>query len=400
MKKNIIFTIIITALLTCLITNTVRDIMFVQSHDGLLEKVQKVADIIDTHSIYETDSSKMSDMASEAIAFSMNDPYTRYYSKQAFSDKLIDMNSSYLGIGVTLSVDPEADKLVIMDVSAGQSAHNHGVMKGDFLLAVNGTPYSSEQLDEAAAAVRGSGPEALEGSTVTLTLERNGETIDITVTREIILKNTVSSKLLDNGIGYINITQFSPKDPDLKDSTDTSEDFNNQLDSLEAQGITSLIIDLRDNPGGELDTVLNIADRLLPSGIIMYTENKKGARQNYTSDEKSTDLPIVVLINEESASASEVLSGALKDSGKATLVGEKSFGKGVVQVVIPLSDGSGVTVTTEKYFTPSGTCIHGTGIEPHIVVPFETNKLLSDLTYEEDIQLQKAVEVLLSNQQS
>ena len=155
-----------------------------------------------------------------------------------------------------------------------------------------------------------------------------------------------------------------------------------------------LIIDLRNNPGGSLTVVNKIADELLPEGIITYTEDKKGSRTDYSSKEGELYIPIAVLVNGNSASASEVLTGALKDYKKATIIGEKTFGKGIVQSVIPLGDGSGISVTTAKYFSPNGVCIHGVGIEPDIVVEMDNNKQISDLSYEEDIQLKKAVEVL------
>lgn len=394
LKKNTFLIIIITALLTCLITNTFRDIMYKRNNSLVSQKTKTVLEKLNTHSIYNYDEEKAADMAATGIALSIDDPYTNYYSKDEFSNLKNNIQNSYVGIGITLSVDKETNKLIVVSVVENQSAQRHGILAKDYIVAVDGVPYSGEQMNDAVSVIKGLHLKKTEGTTVTLTIERNDVKSDFTIPREVISINTVSSKILSDNIGYIRITQFNSKNPFINDSKDTYDEFTEHLNSLQSQNISSLIIDLRNNPGGDLEVVTKIADTLLPEGIITYTEDKNGKRTNFESDSNDFALPIAILVNNSSASASEVLSGALKSYNKATLIGEKTFGKGVVQTVLPLSDGSGMTVTSAKYYTPSGECIHEKGIEPDITIPFETEKAISDLTTEEDIQLQKAMEIL------
>ena len=347
-SKNILFAVILTALITCLVTNTVRDAMNTQAHEGFDRKVQTVADVISNYSIYEADEKKMADSAAKAVAYSINDPYTNYYSKEEYEDLMGEIQNSYMGIGLIISVDTEADKLIVVSPIEGQAAEKSGILAGDYITVVDGVKYSGAQMDEAVAVMKGSNLKNVEGTSVTLTVERNGSAFDVTIPRGIINRESVSYKVLDNNIGYIRITQFNSKNKAIADSKDTYDEFAEKMELLQKENITSLILDLRNNPGGDLDVVTKIADYLLPSGIITYTEDKNGKRQYYESKESSVDIPMVVLVNEGSASASEVLSGALKDYEKATLVGEKTFGKGVVQTVIPLYDGSGITVTSAR----------------------------------------------------
>ena len=396
MKKNTFLTILITALTTCLITNTVRDILYVKNSPVVTQKINTVLNNIEKYSIYDYDENKAADLAATGIAASLEDPYTSYYSRDDFNNLMNNIQSTYMGIGITLGIDEATNKLHIISVVENQTAHKHGLLAGDFILSVDGVEYRGDRLSDASNAIKGIHLDNIEGTAVTLTIERNGEIFDLTVPRGLITVDSVSSKLLDNDIGYVKITQFNSKSHENPDSKDTYNEFVDHMTFLQKNNIRSLIIDLRNNPGGDLDVVTNIADYLLPDCIITYTEDKNGKRTDYNSDENAVSLPIVVLVNNNSASASEVLSGALKDYNKATLIGEKTFGKGVVQTVVPLYDGSGMTITSARYFTPSGECIHEKGIEPNITVPLNTDKPLSELTTEEDLQLQKAIEVLSS----
>ncbi len=198
--------------------------------------------------------------------------------------------------------------------------------------------------------------------------------------------------MLEDGIGYLRITGFESKTDN--NSQDTYDAFIEHISALKTAGMEKLVIDLRDNPGGDLNVVCKIADEFLPKGIITYTEDKNGKRSTIYSDDKAVDIPIVILVNGGSASASEVLTGALKDYEKATVIGTKTYGKGIVQTVYPFSDGSGMSITTAKYYTPGGTCIHKIGIEPDITVELNTDKAISELEVNEDTQLLKAIEVL------
>ncbi|MBR5809241.1 MAG: S41 family peptidase, partial [Clostridia bacterium] len=215
---------------------------------------------------------------------------------------------------------------------------------------------------------------------------------EVTITREKVTKKSVESKMLQDNIGYIKITGFEGKLK--KTEEDTYDEFVEHLLALKSAGMEKMIIDLRDNPGGDLRVVCNIADALLPKGVITYTEDKYGKQEFIYSDEDQLDIPVAVIVNGGSASASEVLTGALKDHKKATVIGTKTYGKGIVQGVFPFSDGSGMSITTARYFSPSGVCIHGIGIEPDINVELNTTKALSELSINEDTQLKKAIDIL------
>lgn len=391
-KKNTVILIIVTALATCLVTNTIKDINHSKAHGGLYKKISSISDILENYSIYDMNTKEMSDMAAKAIAESVDDVYTNYYTTEEFTQLNSQLSNGYRGIGITLGADLETNKLKIISVTPGQPAEKSGLLPGDYILAAEGKNYSAAEMNEAVYIIKGGHLSTSTPPPVKLTIERNGTTFDVDVSREVINMPTVYSNKFEDHIGYIRITQFNHKNPEFSDSKDTFTEFTEHLNGL--SGIDSLIIDLRDNPGGDLDIVTKIADHILPKGTITYTEDKNGKKQYYDSDEKDVNLPMVVLINENSASASEVLCGALKDYKKATIVGEKSYGKGVVQTVIPLYDGSGLTITSAKYYTPSGECIHEKGIEPDVSVVLNNEKSVSSLEYQEDLQLQKAVEIL------
>ncbi len=388
MNKTIA-TIITTALVTCLVTNTVRDIQYTTAHGGTDRKISAVLDAVDNFSIYDVEGEKEGDAAAYAIIESLGDEYSSYYSKEEYASMLDELSNSYVGIGVTVAADKEAEKVRVVSVAEGQIAEQMGIVSGDYIVAVEGRRYNDSELQELVNAIKGENR-----TSVGITFERNGEEFSLTMPRETINVETVSSRVIEEDIGYIKINQFSGKNDSVEGAKDTFDYFKESIESLQEQNITSLIIDLRNNPGGNLEIVTKIADYLMPNGVITYTEDKKGERSYYESDDEALNLPMAVLINRASASASEVLSGALRDYNLATLVGEKTFGKGVVQSVLPLYDGSGVIITSSRYFTPSGECIHEKGIEPDIPVSLDTDTPISKLSYDEDLQLKKAVEVL------
>ncbi|MBR4173126.1 MAG: S41 family peptidase, partial [Clostridia bacterium] len=336
----------------------------------------------------EADEDTMTDYALIGLTAAVGDPYTSYYPKDEFDSYKDNVSASYVGIGATLGADMESNKLVVISPMEDSPAEKAGLKSGDIIETIDGTPYTAAQLSEAATYLK-SGEE---GTSVVLEVERDGKEIEITITRAKIVKISVKSKMLGNNIGYIRITGF---ERDIKgESKNTYEEFCEHLDALKTAGMTALVIDLRDNPGGDFELVCAIADKLLPEGLITYTEDKNGKREDIMSDKESLNMPMAVLINGGSASASEVLTGALKDNEKATVIGTKSYGKGIVQSVFSFTDGSGMSVTTAKYFTPSGVCIHGIGIEPDIEVAQDSKKAISELTLAEDAQLKKALETL------
>ena len=393
-SKKTIKIIAITAVVTCLLTNTVRDIMYVNNNGVVNNKVKKVADIINTYGLFDIDEEKMADYAATGLAVSVDDHYTNYYNKEEFASFNTSLSNSFYGIGIVISVDTTTNKLIVVSPIEGGPSANAGIMPGDYIVAVDGVEYSGNQMNEAVSLMRGDSLEDKKGTQVTVTVERAGIRNDYVITRDIVRINSVNSKMVDDEIGYVRITAFNAVDDKSDGSQDTYDEFIAAIDSLKAEGMKKLVIDLRNNPGGSLSVVNKIADELLPAGIITYTETKTGKREEYTSSAGELGIPMTVLVNGGSASASEVLTGALKDYKKATVIGTKTFGKGVVQTVIPLGDGSGISLTTSKYYSPSGVCIHGIGIEPDIVVEADETKQISDLSVDEDIQLQKAIEVL------
>lgn len=394
-KNKIVAAVAITAASTAILTCAVKD---VQSYMGwgigenskIVSKIGKINNYLDSSYIYDYDKDKMSEMAVTGYVEGLDEPYTHYYSPDEFKRYQEALEESYVGIGAVISVN-DNDEMIIISTYEDSGSYEAGILPGDILLAVDGETYSGDKMEEAVARIR----KGKEGSTVTLTLKRNNETFDKTVERKRVTTNSVKSEMLDGDIGYIKISAFNTAESG--NDVDTYTEFKENVEKLQNDGMKKMIIDLRDNPGGALDVVCNIADMILPEGIITYMEYKDGSRQDYKSDANELDLPIAVLINGNSASASEVLTGALKDYKKATVIGTKSYGKGVVQSVIPFSDGSGMSLTIARYFSPNGVCIHGEGIEPdiNIEMPEEfKDKYASQIDHADDVQLKKAEEVL------
>ena len=258
----------------------------------------------------------------------------------------------------------------VMEDSPGQKA---GLAEGDQIVAVDGTPVTEWPFDQVAAHVRGEA-----GTNVTLTILRDGQQQDFTVTRDNIKLKTVGHEMMDDGIGYIQIASFSE---------DTAKEFTDAYTDLQNNGMKGLVIDLRNDPGGLLTACVNIAKQIVPKGTIVSITTKDGSTETYTSDLSETKYPIAVLINKNSASASEILAGALQDTKAATIVGTTSYGKGSVQTILPMSGEDAVKLTIAKYYTPSGRSIDGTGITPDVQVDMDENAT-------EDVQLNKAIEVL------
>ena len=309
---------------------------------------------------------------------SLGDVYSCYYTPEEYKILEEQTQGVYYGIGAYVSQDVETGFCAISGVIKNSPAEEAGLMEGDIIYKVDGEDMTGLELDEVVSNIRGE-----EGSEVTLTLVRDGKNMEVTLTRARVNTPTVDSEMLQDGIGYLQITEFDDV---------TTEQFNENMAQLKADGMKGLIIDLRGNPGGNVTTVCAIAEQLLPEGLIFYMKDKDGNKTEYKCDGADFDLPLVVLVNEYSASAAEILSGAVKDAGIGKLVGKKTFGKGIVQNVIPLEDGSAIKITVANYYTRGGNDIHLKGIEPDVEAELDTDAYLEDRT---DTQLDKAIEVLI-----
>ena len=391
-KKKIILTAIISAIATTAVLGAVGYAVIYKTTaiDKFEKKISMINSYLESAYIYEYDENEMMESAISGYVDGLDEKYTAYYTPEQFKSYNESLQESYVGIGVVISRN-EYDQIEVISPFEGSSAYEAGVRPGDILVKVEGEEFLGDRMEEAVAKIKG----GEEGTTVNVTFARDGEIIDMTIERRRVSSESVKSEMLSKDIGYMRISAFNTSDEGTDEDTYTS--FMEHYESLTSLGMKKMVIDLRDNPGGALDVVCNIADAILPEGLITYVEYKDGSRENLNSDAESLDVPIAILINENSASASEVLTGALKDYGKATVIGKTSYGKGVVQSVIPFRDGSGMSLTIARYYSPNGVCIHGTGIEPDIEVDMPEefkNEYASNVEHSKDAQLQKAIEVL------
>lgn len=347
-------------------------------------KMNVLKQIIDKYYLEDVKESDLVDGIYKGLVNGLGDPYSVYYTKDEFKSLMESTNGVYCGIGVTVSQDPNTGIITLVKPFENSPGLKAGILPGDILYKVNETEVTGMELSSVVAMIKGE-----EGTTVNLTIVRKGESdqIELTVERQQIEIPTISYEVLQDNIGYIYISEFD---------TVTQPQFISALEDLNNQGIKGLVVDVRDNPGGNLDVVKNILDQILPEGMIVYTEDKYGKRDEYKSDEEHKfTKPLAVLINGNSASASEIFAGAIKDYGIGTLVGTKSFGKGIVQRLIELGDGTAMKLTISKYYTPKGYNIHKIGIEPDVVVELEDSlKAQAVITHEQDNQLQKAIEII------
>jgi carboxyl-terminal processing protease len=347
------------------------------------KKVRKIISYLDKYYVEDLNLENMEEGIYKGLVEGVGDRYTSYMTKKEFEDFRTSTAGRYAGIGVVVGVDEKDQLITVVSPFEGSPGEKAGILPGDKIIKVNDFEVQGDDLDEAVSMIKGPA-----GTTVKLTLYRKQEqkTFDVEVERANIDYPTIAHRMLENQIGYIRISSFDQV---------TYDQFMKAYNDLKQKGEKGLIIDLRNNPGGLLDTVVKIADELLPEGMIVYTQDKNGKKEEFKSDANHLEVPLVLLVNENSASASEILSGAIKDHDKGKLVGTTTFGKGLVQTVFPLEDGSAVKVTISKYFTPSGICIQGIGIEPDYVVELpEELKNQFKIEEKDDIQLKKAVEVI------
>lgn len=337
------------------------------------DKLEEIQNLIQQKYLGEVDGSELSDYLFRGVAAGIGDAYARYYTQEELASVQESNEGAYYGIGATLSQDAETGELLVSAVYEGNPAQQAGLLEGDYLLRLGETELTGMELSDVITMIRES-----EG-TFSLTVLRDGEEITLEMACGQVEMMTVTWDIRENDIGYIRITEF--------DSV-TVEQFKTAVDELILAGVKGIVMDLRDNPGGLLDSVCDMLDYLLPEGLIVYTEDRDGKREEYNSDDThSVSLPMAVLVNGNSASASEIFAGALQDYGMGVIIGMPTYGKGVVQNTYLLSDGSAFKLTVEKYYTPNGQDIDGNGITPDITVE-------EDASQERDIPLETALEVL------
>ena len=348
------------------------------------DKAEILSSYINRFYLNDIDYGKMGDIIYKAMVSGLDDKYAAYYTKDEYKDISEKTKGEFCGIGAYISQGKNDNYLKVAGVVKGGPAQKAGIKKGDIIVEVDGENIKGKDSSYAISKMKGK-----KGTNVSISVMRKGNKKPITfnIKREVIHDNTVSYKMLDNNIGYISVSAFE---------TVTKKQFKSAVDCLEKKNEKGLIIDLRDNGGGLLDTALDMLDQILPKKLVVYTKDKNGvAEEYYTKDDKEIKIPIVILVNGNSASASEVFCGALRDYGKAKLLGTKTFGKGIVQSSFAFRDGTGLKFTTSKYYTPKGINIHGTGFEPDIKVKSNGKMTaLKESGYKVDNQINAALDYL------
>ena len=351
------------------------------------EAVRKIAELdayIETYYYEDVDVQDLRNGIYAGLLEGLDDRYSQYYTAEEYEESRVGMTGKYYGIGAGLKQDIDTMEVTVSRVYEGTPSEAAGLLEKDVILSVDGVDATSMEVSDLVLLIRGE-----EGTTVHLEVYRpeTQEELSFDVERANVTLPSVAFEMLTEKIGYIQIESFE---------TDTAAQFEHALAELEKQGMQSIVIDLRYNGGGLVDSVVQILDDILPEGLLVYTEDKNGNREEYRSDGDShMDYPMVVLVNEDSASASEIFAGAIKDYRYGTLVGTTTFGKGIVQSMIPLSDGDAIKITTARYFTPNGNYIHGVGIEPDIELEYEyLDPEGEEYEKQYDNQIQKAIELL------
>lgn len=345
-------------------------------------KIRQIEEMLDTYYVEDYDKELAEELMYTGLVAGVGDPYTYYLSADSLAEQVEKNSGHFVGIGVEIYAGDDG-YIVVSSVTPGGPAEAAGILAEDKITEVDGESITGKTAADVSALVKGE-----EGTDVTLTIfrESTGEVLEKTVTRQDIQVQTVSWRMMDDNIGYISITNFREN---------TYNQFKEALDTLEAEGMEKLVLDLRNNTGGLVKSAHEIGEELLPEGIMVYTMDKEGNREDTLCDDVYNDVPMVVLVNGNSASAAEILAGAIQDTGRGELIGTTTFGKGLVQRLFTLPDGSGLNVTIQKYYTPNGTSIHGVGITPDYELELpEEYAQQTNIPAEADTQLQKAVEVL------
>lgn len=353
------------------------------SLEGLEYTLSQFRSELEKKYIGEINDEELIEGAVKGYVDALGDPYTTYYTKKEMKTIMEETNGNFVGIGVYMTKDLEKNAILIIKPIENSPAEKAGILPGDLITKVDDVEYTGDKLEEASNKIRGE-----EGTKVKLEIYRNGETKTFELTRTKVVVSHVTTKVLNNDIGYIAISDFEGE---------CASEFETKYKQLEKQGIKKLIIDIRNNGGGIVDEALKIANMLVDKdSTLLITKDKSDKEEITKATEKSIiNVPTVVLVNGYSASASEILAGALKDNGKATLVGTKTYGKGIIQELHQLSDGSGLKITVSEYYTPNHNAIHKIGITPDVEIDLsEDVKQQTTIQEKDDNQLQKAIEIL------
>ncbi len=394
MKKNNVYKIIMLIILTVAITFIITSIIMYNtlgknnvkyvSTDSIGKTFKTFHDFIEKNYWGEIDEDEMLESAIKGYVAGLNDEYSEYITKEEMEEYMQDATGKYVGIGVYIANNTKTNQIVVLTPIKGSPAEEAGIKSGDVITKVDGVEYTGEQLSEASSALKKE-----EGTKVKVEILReSGETVELEIERKSIKINHIESKVLDNNIGYMKISTFDDG---------CYEEFKTKWDELEKQNIKSLIIDLRNNGGGIVKESTNIADMMVEKGETLLITASKNDEEKITkaTQEKIIDLPIVILVNEGTASASEILTAAVKENNNnVTVIGKNTYGKGVIQTIFNLADGSGIKLTTNEYYTPKHNTINKVGIKPDIEVEFPEEESLYSVEEKNDTQLQKAIEIL------
>ena len=351
-----------------------------------LEKyLKKIKTTINKYYLWndKIDDEKLKEGAIKGYVEGLGDEYTEYIPADEMKDYTENITGNFVGIGIYMIADKDSGRVVVYYPIPESPAEKAGIKAGDQIISVDGTEYTADDFDNIADYIKGE-----EGSSVKLVIDRNGEKLEFEITREKINTNPITIEMLEDNIGYLKLPSFDE---------DTAKDFEEKVKELQSEGAKSLIIDLRNNGGGIVSEATDIADMLLDKGqtIISTVDKDNKTEVTYSKKDPTFTMPVVVLANENSASASEILSCSLQDNGRAKIIGTKTYGKGIIQTLLSLTDGSGLKITTEEYYTPKGSTIHKVGITPDEEVELpDTVKSIYSVTKDEDTQLKKAIETL------
>lgn len=389
---KIIMLVVLTAVVTFIITtialyNTIGDgkikyILAPNDESTLSRKIESYKKFIEEKYIGEIDEDNMIENALKGYVQGLDDVYSEYISPDEMAEYLETTNGKYVGVGIYITTT-ESNEIIIISPIKDSPAEGAGLRSGDIITKVDGVSYTGEQLSKASTAMKGE-----EGTKVKIEIRRESQTLEFEIERRIVQVNSIETKIIENNIGYMEITSFDDG---------TYQDFMKKYNELKDKNITSLIIDLRNNGGGIVQESLDIADEMVEKGktLLITTSKNEGEDITKAKKEKNINIPIVFLVNESTASASEILVAAVRENEEnCVVVGTTTFGKGVIQTIFNLQDGGGLKLTTNEYFTPNKNIINNVGIKPDYNVILPNDKTIYDIEESEDTQLQKAIELL------